>query len=193
MLLLEHNKAHGPDRVQAWIFQNQWEIVKPNFIKGALKLFQGISSVRNINHTNICLIPNMPVPEGIHCFRPIGLCNLSCKILSKVMLQCIQPFPPNLIGEEQSSFVPSRHIVDNVVIIQEAIRSITKKSSPLNKLASKVDLKRTYDHLCWNFYLKTLELATFPMDVIRIISTLVMHALGNGVPSKEFKLTRGIH
>lgn len=56
------------------------------------------------NLTNICLIPKAPKPDYITQFRPIGLCNVVYKILTKVIANRIKPLLNNLIAPTQFSF-----------------------------------------------------------------------------------------
>lgn len=70
-----------------------------------------------MNQTHISLISKVNNPEFISQFRPINLCNVNYKIFSKVLVQRIKPIMPNLVGEEQSIFVPNHQIINNVVIV----------------------------------------------------------------------------
>lgn len=57
-------------------------------------------------------------------FRPIGLCNVNYKILSKILVNRIKPYLNKLVGKEHVSFVPVRQITDNVLILQELTHSM---------------------------------------------------------------------
>ena len=61
-----------------------------------------------------------------------------------------------LIGTQYTSFVPGRHIIDNIVIAQEVIHSMCKKTGKKGFMAIKVDLEKAYDRLNWDFIYETL-------------------------------------
>ncbi|KAH1091030.1 hypothetical protein J1N35_018287 [Gossypium stocksii] len=65
----------------------------------------------------------------------------------------------NLIAPEQTGFLVGRNITDNIVIAQEVIHSI--KSTQKNKrwMAIKIDLKKAYDRVCWDFISTSLQAA----------------------------------
>ena len=63
---------------------------------------------------------------------------------------------PKLIGPMQSSFVPGRHITDNIIIAQEDLHSMGSKKGKVGWMAIKVDLEKAYDRLNWDFIEDTL-------------------------------------
>jgi hypothetical protein len=74
-----------------------------------------------LNATFIALIPKVNKPQCFRDFRPISLCNLCYKIISKVIANRIKPILSRSISEEQLGFLQGRRI-------QDAIGTITRVS-----------------------------------------------------------------
>lgn len=68
-----------------------------------------------INNTLLVLILKVEKPVGIKQFRPISLCNVIYKTLSKVLVSQMKPFMEKIIRSLQASFVPGRQAADNII------------------------------------------------------------------------------
>ncbi|XP_060968744.1 uncharacterized protein LOC133036241 [Cannabis sativa] len=87
-----------------------------------------------INTTNIVLIPKVPNQTRPSHFRPISLCNVLYKVISKIIANRIKPILHAIICPTQAAFVPGRNIQDNNVIVQEIIHSFKRKKGKEGKV-----------------------------------------------------------
>ena len=78
-------KAPGPDGMSAIFFQNYWGIVGNDVICMVLNVLNSNMSMIEINKTNITLVPKIKHPTKMSDFRPISLCNVIYKLISKVL------------------------------------------------------------------------------------------------------------
>jgi len=189
-------KAPGPDGFQAIFYQRYWHIVHGEVCPTVLQVLHGEPMPAQLNETFITLIPKVPHPERINQFRPIGLCNVTYKLVSKCIVQRLKRVLPQLISPTQSSFVPGRQITDNVIIMQEMLHSMRRKKGNKGWLAIKLDLEKAYDRLRWDFIEDTLIRMRLPDQLVRVIMTCVsscmLNILWNGEPTEQFQPTHGI-
>jgi len=78
----------------------------------------------SLNVTFIALIPKEEHSQTLDKFRPIALCNVIYKIISKVIASQLKPLLPLLISLEQSSYVEGRKITDGIILTHEIIHSL---------------------------------------------------------------------
>ena len=95
-----------------------------------------------INRTLLVLIPKVDNPISLKIFRPISLCTIPYKTVTKIIANMLQALLPDLIGPQQTSFVPGQYIIKNIVITQKVIHTMKKNVRGKRMMAIKVDLKR---------------------------------------------------
>jgi hypothetical protein len=134
-------KAPGPDGLHAVFYKQFWDVCGEEITTEVLQALNTGIIPDGWNDTTIVLIPKVNDPENITQFRPISLCNVIYKIISKVLAQRLKAILPDIIAPTQSAFVPGRLITDNVLVAYECIHSIKNKRSGINgTCAVKLDM-----------------------------------------------------
>ena len=94
------------------------------------------------------MIPKTERPTRMTKLRPISLCNVGYKFISKVLSQRLNIYLPLLISETQSAFMAGRLIFDNILIAQEMFHGLrTNKACQGNYMAIKTDMSKAYDRV----------------------------------------------
>ncbi|KAH1063900.1 hypothetical protein J1N35_028887 [Gossypium stocksii] len=109
-------KAPGPDRFPALFFQKYWHIVGKYIVDHCLGILNKNKEIKSLNITDIVVIPKVPNPTKLTNFRPISLCTVMYKIVTKTIANRLQEVLERCINKAQSAFIPGRLISDNVLI-----------------------------------------------------------------------------
>lgn len=81
-------------------------------------------NIAPLNHIYIALIPKVEKPRQVTEFRPISLCNVIYRIITKTIANRLKHMLHNIISQTQSAFIPGRLITDNVVIGYKCLHKI---------------------------------------------------------------------
>jgi len=123
-------------------FQRFWLVVGRLVIDEVQKVFVERKVPNYLNKTHITLIPKIQGLETLGNYRPVSLCNIVYKIVTKVIVARLRLHLDKLISPVQAAFVPGRKGLDNAIIVQEVIHSITKKRGEVGYMALKIDLEK---------------------------------------------------
>uniref|UniRef100_A0A803Q160 Reverse transcriptase domain-containing protein n=1 Tax=Cannabis sativa TaxID=3483 RepID=A0A803Q160_CANSA len=118
-------KAPGPDGMSVIFYKHYWEFVGNEFCEVILDFFVTGRMHKGFNDRNLVLIPKTQNLKRTNHYRPISLCNVTYKVISKLIANKIKPILPRIICPMQAAFVLGRRIQDNNVIVQEIIHTLT--------------------------------------------------------------------
>jgi len=126
-------------------------IVSRSVVGEIKKCFETKKIHEFLNKTNVALIPKIQGSKTIGNFRPISLYNTMYKIIIEIIVARIRLMLDKLVSPVQSAFVLGRKGVNNAIIMQEIIHTISKKKGRVGYMTVKVDLEKAYDKLKWSF------------------------------------------
>ncbi|XP_042954620.1 uncharacterized protein LOC122291035 [Carya illinoinensis] len=135
----------GPDGFPTVFYQQHWCTVGKRVTEAVLEALNSRQGLSDLNQTFISLIPKKKLPQSVVNFRPISLCNVLYKVVSKVIVNRLKTILPNLISSSQSAFVPGRNTrreVQQSILQQAGLRA----HSPFDKylgLPSYIGKQRT--------------------------------------------------
>ncbi|KAK2652879.1 hypothetical protein Ddye_012735 [Dipteronia dyeriana] len=110
-------------------------------------------SVGMINHSLLCLIPKVKRVERLMELRPISLCNVIFKCISKAFANRFRKVLDSIIADTQSAFIPGKCIMDNAMIGFECTNALRKKVYGKKKgfMSLRLDMSKVYDRVEWSF------------------------------------------
>ena len=139
-------KAPGPDGMPPIFYHSFWSLLGDDVYNAVLDCLNNCKIPKEINHTNITLIPKVKSPESITEFRPISLCNVIYKLVSKVLANRFKSVLPFIISENQSAFQAGKVITDNVLMAFETLHYMKHhQTGKSGFMALKLDMSKAYD------------------------------------------------
>jgi exonuclease III len=187
-------KAPGPDGFTTDFFHHCWDMVKEEVWQVVEESRTSGQVLPALNATFITLIPKEERVTHPKQFRPISLCNVIYKIITKVIANRLKPILPLIISKEQSGYVEGRQIMDSVILANEVVHSLKTSNTP--GMLIKLDLSKAFDRLSWQYMRAVLDSFGFSKEwvdwILALTSSPFFSILVNGSPSRPFPSSRGI-
>jgi hypothetical protein len=193
---LGSTKAPGPDGFTTLFYKKYWSIIKSEVILSIKNFFIENSLPRDQNHTFIALIPKLSGFQSTHQYRPISLCNIFYKIISKILATRLKFYLPKIISPLQSAFVPNRNIQDNTILAHELLHFFKSTRGNGGFMFLKMDMEKAFDRMEWPFILSIMEKLGFSSTWISwiglCISSTSFSIILNGSLFGNFSPERGL-
>lgn len=167
-------KAPGPNGYPAIFFKKTWSMVGEDVCSFVRSVIGRGEITESAAETLLVLIPKETKPTTIRGFRPLSLCNITMKLVSKIIVNRLKEVWKNIISPFQASFVPGRQSVDNVVLCQEFVISMRYTKAKKGTTIIKPDLEKAYDRLEWDFIDETMRDAGLPNSLVEVIMRVVI-------------------
>ncbi|KAF3790361.1 LINE-1 retrotransposable element ORF2 protein [Nymphaea thermarum] len=191
---MEGNSAPGLDGFPASFYQHHWSIVGHDLLQVINNFLATGKLVKKINRNYIALITKKEGLFKVDDLRPIALCNVLYKIISKFlsfrMKNCLQ----KVISNGQGAFLPRRSFTENIIFAHECIHSL--EGLRQSNICFKIDFSKAYDRVDWVFLKNALINLGFSLPWVDRVMTCVSSAsfavLIDGVPGDFPPMHRGL-
>lgn len=117
--------------------------------------------LKQFNTTTLTMVPKIEQASMVTQFRPIACCNTFYKIISKMLCKRLKGVLPELLGECQGAFISGRSIMQNILLCEAILKQYNCSKKPA-RCTFKVDLRKAYDFVSWEFIEEMLCLLGFP-------------------------------
>ncbi|KAM6545112.1 hypothetical protein CsatB_025848 [Cannabis sativa] len=191
------DKVVGLDGLNAYFYPKNWSVLGSDFTKAILDCLNNGADFATINSSLIVLIPKKQRAHSLKDFRPISLCTTFYKVISKILANRLKVVLDKIISPNQSTFISSRIIFDNMLLANEVVHAINnRKNGKVGWAALKLDMSKAFDRVEWDFLQSLMYHFNFPVkfvsNIMKCLTTATISFFVNGEVCGKVFPTRGL-
>lgn len=192
---MKNGKAPGCDGLPPEFFRRFWEDLGPLLLQSFQHSLRVGKLTPDQRRGIISLIPKKGKDKTcIQNWRPISMLNTDFKILAKALARRLSCVLPSIVHHNQTGFVPTRYIGDNIKNIQ-ALMDFTQETGRSGIFVS-LDFAAAFDSLDHKFLFKSLgtfQLGDTFMSWVKLLYESTESCILNcGTSSGWFPFNRGV-
>lgn len=170
---LSLTSAPGPDGFSGVFFQASWSSISHDIYNVVGFFFSTALIPAGLNSSILKLIPKFVGASKVEDYRPIVLGNFLFKIFTKILANRLGLLLSRTLLPAQYGFISGKKIQHCVAACSESFQCINKGSE---SMALKIDIKKAFDAMRWEFLLHVLECMGFEQHFRKLISSILHSA-----------------
>jgi hypothetical protein len=115
------DSSPGPNRFGVHFFKSCWPIIEGDYMAMMSDFHRGDLDIKRLNYGVIILVTKTKVANNIKQYHPICLLNVDYKGVTKVLTNRLTSMAKDVIGENPTSFIKGRNILEGVLILHEVV------------------------------------------------------------------------
>lgn len=126
-----------------------WALMKENFFRCFMSFYLDAFLSRSCASSFMTLIPKSSNPLGLNDYKLICLIGCIYKAISKLLASRLKLVINSIVSQCRSPFVPGRQRLDGNLLANDLVDYAKREGKYY--LFFKVDFKKAYDMVNWNF------------------------------------------
>ena len=143
LLSFQKDKTMGPNGLTVEFFLAGCDSIGPDLLQLVEETRRNGVLHLPLNSNFITLILKKDNPGSLEGYRPISLCNITYKVVTKIIVQRFRKVLSKIISKEQFGFLEDRQIHEATGVSQEGLHS--RKTKKAKGVILKIDLSKAFD------------------------------------------------